>query len=166
MTETNISKKELNLLLSLLRKIKPGCFPHDLFVEFYRLNKLTAFELVPIIRNSANSIKVILVKRSDTDLIWPGMYHLPGTVIRSHDTEESAFSRLFSKELGNPEVLTEPEFSHYEFVETERGRGIALVYWVEIKKVSGKGKAFEIDNLPKNTHKNHLLTIKRIMKSF
>src|SRR5207248_4789571 len=67
-----------------LSKLQPGRLPLDVFLEVARLTVTPVIEIVPICRQDG-ILRVLLMKRSDDDPIWAGLWHTPGTVIRAFD---------------------------------------------------------------------------------
>lgn len=82
----------------------------QMFNALFRASPTVTFELV-VLAQSVSGSKVVLLTRPDDDTEFPGMLHVPGTVMRRGDTKEKAIERL-CKEL--PGVrLSVPEFAGF-----------------------------------------------------
>lgn len=132
-----------------LAQLEPGRLPLDVFIEVARLTVTPVIEVVPII-DQPRRLEVLLTKRADSDPVWPGMWHTPGTVIRSFDSSvDDGVSRLLRDELGNCQS-SEPEYVGYLLHKVSRGTELALVHWVTVSAGITIGRAFDSDNLPEN----------------
>src|SRR5579884_367190 len=103
------SDEDIELTARLLKKFPPGYLPYPVFEQIARLVALPIVEFVPL-KRTGQEVQVLLLKRSQYDTHWPGLWHTPGTVIRATDlnvdrsTENwPAFERIMNEELKQTE---------------------------------------------------------------
>ncbi len=147
-----LSEEEINKAADLLSKLQPGYLPQRLFDEVNRLHVSSTVVVVPLRRTAAGP-EVLLIKRGHgpTDPVWPGHWHLPGTMLRPTDKEgdySDAFRRILQSELKNTAISGEPEFIRTAFTETKRGREHTQLFWVEVTGEPREGAFFPVDGLP------------------
>jgi len=131
---SNIQASEIKTAVEILEKLEPGVLPFELFHQIARLYVTPIIEIVPLKKHASGEITTILLQRDDDDPVWPGMMHTPGTVVRASDTEGTfvdAFARILEDELRGLEVAQNPQLVSYEFHQVQRGRELALVFFVE-----------------------------------
>jgi hypothetical protein len=92
-----------------------------------------------------------LVQRPADDLWWPSLWHLPGTVLRSTDTLESALQRLWDDEL-RVETADAPRFRDFLLHHSQRGAELVLIHTIEncAVKATSPMKWFPMDAIPDN----------------
>ncbi|MFZ2188798.1 MAG: hypothetical protein WAV73_04515 [Candidatus Moraniibacteriota bacterium] len=164
-----ISPAEINTVVEILKKLEPGVLPFELFHQFARLYVTPIIEIVPLKKREDGKITTILLERDKDDPVWPGMLHTPGTVARASDKEgdfSDAFGRILKGELGNLDLVHGPEFVAYEFHQVQRGRELALIFFVEYFGVPINGKEFEVGKLPENIVVTQLKFIKKAVDAF
>ncbi len=148
-----LDAQKLKQLTLLLKNLKPGFLPYDVFVEIARLATLSIIEFVPLRLNTAGEIEVLLLPREKDDPIWPGQLHTPGTVIRPTDTDEHlyelAFERIVNDELKGTKVSA-PHFVENILNKSKRGTENAQIYWVKVLNEPLAGTFYSISDLPKN----------------
>lgn len=147
---SKLTSKQITTCAKILAQLIPGFLPLEIFDQIARLVCLPGVVVVPLKRKSS-SLDVGLVKRDENDRWWPNMWHLPGTVLLSTDTVNSAIKRLMGNELllktSNP-----PVFHGFLLNRSERGAGMVLIYTIEncsFQKNTAFGW-FSINKLPKN----------------
>ena len=80
-----MSKEELAALAAAcLERLEPGRQPFSLFEQLARHVVTSTVEIVPLLQ-SDGAQKVLLARRPDDDPWWPGMWHLPGTILLPSD---------------------------------------------------------------------------------
>ncbi|HEU4984393.1 MAG TPA: NUDIX hydrolase [Nitrososphaera sp.] len=136
----------------MLAKLQPGYLPQRLFDEVNRLHVSSTIVIVPL-RRAQTGLEVLLIKRGfgPTDPVWPGHWHLPGTMLRPNDKEgdySDAFQRILQGELKNTATSGEQQFILTAFTETKRGREHTQLYWIEIVGEPAEGEFFPVDQLP------------------
>lgn len=139
-------------LVQLLKKLKPGFLPYEVFEQMARLNALSIIEFVPLRKNSSGKVEVLLLERGDDDPIWPGELHTPGTVIRPGDNEGNkykAFDRIIKDELEETKI-SHPHFVGSLLHKSKRGTEHAQIYWVEVLDDAKTGSFYDAESLPKN----------------
>ena len=165
-----MSEEEINKAAALLSKLKPGYLPQRLFDEINRLHVTSTVVVVPLVR-LADGPQVLLVQRGygPNEPVWPGHWHLPGTMLRPDDKEGSysdAFKRILDGELGGVATSGQPEYVLTGFTETKRGREHTQVYWIEVTGKPVIGSLFPVSNLPIPNLEHEIPYIKAAAKIF
>jgi len=145
-----MTTEEINNLVTLLNKLKPGVLPEDVFIAIARLIVLPAVEFIPL-RITDGKMQVFLTRRSPNDPIWPNKLHTPGTIIRPTDTSlEDAVARLLKDEFEITDTTSvRPIFigCSVEF-NNDRGTGLCIEHLVEFDEVPSTGEYYDIESLP------------------
>jgi len=140
---------EIRAAAEILKKLEPGYLPPELFFEFTRLTVTPVVEVVPL-RLRGDRGEVLLLRRDESDPIWGGLLHTPGTVIRTTDSSvDKALARLLRDELQAYET-SEAVFVENRLHYQSRGMELAIVYWVEIRREAGDGRFHDVSRLPKD----------------
>lgn len=145
-------ESEIYQTVEVLKKLEPGFFSYDIFVQLARLVVMPIIEIVPLRMTGLGSVEVLLLSRGSDDPIWPNMVHTPGTVIRATDDEDDmfgAFKRILETELGGTKISV-PYFVGSIFHHSRRGAEQAQVYWVEVLESPRVGKFYSMSALPDN----------------
>ncbi len=150
----NVSTRDIQLAADILSKLEPGFLPLPIFHEIMRLTMTPILEVVPL-RRKEKGIEILLLKRADNDPIWPNMLHTPGTVLRSTDTLDSAFSRLLKTELGGVKS-SQPVFVTNTLHHSGRGMEASLIYFINIESKVVAGQFYDINQLPDSLVKTQL----------
>ncbi|MDX1765714.1 MAG: hypothetical protein R3313_02050 [Candidatus Saccharimonadales bacterium] len=128
------SEEELKQAAETLAKLKPGFLPLPIFLQTARLTVTSPVELV-VLRKGKSGTEVYLTGRDSGDPFWPGLLHVPGTVVLSSDELgedlEGPISRLVKDEFQGVEITDKPQLLMTKFRQSERGRELAHIYWVE-----------------------------------
>jgi hypothetical protein len=138
-------------VVGYLSQFQPGKLPFPVFNEIARILVTTVVEIIPLrIKNS--QIEILFLEREESDPHWAGQLHTPGTIILSTDKEgdfTSAFERILEGELNGTAAKSSPVFYGVCHQQNKRGRGIALLHYVEMSEDEPKaGTYFTLDNLP------------------
>jgi len=153
-------------LAAQLNRYEPGFLPEPLFVSIARLAVLTAIEFIPLRQTSDGTIQVLLFERPNTDPIWPGMLHTPGTVVRPSDvTLEDGFKRLFQDELDVQQSNT-PIYVGTDLIHHKRGSTVTLEYLLQVDHTLGDGKFYDVENIPDHFIPEQRLMVKRAVERF
>lgn len=147
-----MTENEQEELVSLLKKLKPGFQPYEVFEQLARLTVLSIIEFVPLRMADSGKIEILLLERGNNAPIWPGEVHTPGTVIRPGDNAQNtylAFDRILNDELKGT-AFTNPHFVGSILHESKRGSEHAQVYWIEPQEPTQVGKWYDVDKLPDN----------------
>ena len=164
-----ISPAEIKIVVEILKKLEPGVLPFELFHQFARLYVSPIIDIVPLKKHKDGKITTILLERDKNDPHWPGMVHVPGTVVRTSDAVGSfsdAFGRVLKEELYDLEIVHGPEFVDYEFRQVRRGKELSLIFFVEYSGIPVAGKEVLIDALPQNIIDNQPEFIKKAVDAF
>lgn len=161
-----LTPQQVTTATSALEQLEPGFLPLEIFNQVARLVRLPMVDLIPV-KVENNTLQIGLVKRSSNDLWWPNMWHLPGTVLRSTDTIESAIERLKTEEL-LLESSDEPTFQGFSVQNSKRGAEIVLIYSVVncVFDQQSQMKWFAVDNLPKSFVESEKSVVEKVMQGF
>lgn len=166
---SNLTKEEIGSLVKGLSKLRPGYLPLPIFLEIVRLTVTPTVEICFFRLTKDGSPEILLTKRDGSDPTWPGMFHVPGTVIRASDkveTFEDAFERIMVDELRNVKIVGKPVFVKPFFRQSTRGKDVVLMHWAVIEKEPSVGKFFKIDSLPENFIKEQINSTKVTAEHF
>lgn len=133
----------------LLSKLEVGILPKDIFHEIARLVPLAAVEVVPL-REKDGDIEILMLKRGVDDVFWPNLWHTPGSIVRAYDKQpdfQDALGRVLDDELQGT-LVGAPSYITSLLHESERGKEVAIVHWVEVEGESTIGKFFSAQALP------------------
>jgi ADP-ribose pyrophosphatase YjhB (NUDIX family) len=143
------------LLLYFLGPLKP--LETRLFEAIIRLWPGIAIEAV-CLRAEKNGIEVYLIKRSEKESAYPGLYHSPGTFLRYGEGGkefESTFKRLQEQEIGN-RFLSWEKIEVLNNLAEIRGHIVQIIYLCTIGDDNiGKGEWFLVNQLPENIVPQH-----------
>lgn len=145
-----------------LSTLDPGHLPFEIFTQVCRLTVTPVLEVVCLRRNK-NGTEVALLQRPKNDIHWPGMYHVPGTIITPDDAAkgfDGVLRRLCSDKL-NLQCKIEPSFVSNELCLVKRGAELAVVYTVEIENEIEGGEFYDISALPSELIEGHEGFIRR-----
>lgn len=161
-----MTDKDITKTAALLKQLQPGFLPYEIFVQMARLSVLSIIELVPLCYKDGK-VMVLLLKRPENDLIWPGKLHSPGTVVRptDHSLTGEAFKRLVKEEL-NGTKLSKPQYVESLFRDTVRGKENVQVFQAKILSEPRAGSLFDLDDLPENFLDSQLDFIQHAANSF
>jgi hypothetical protein len=145
-----VSQAEIEQAVAIIKKLQKGNLPQDIFVAIAEKTVTPIVEIVPVRRNAEGKTEVLLTRRPDNDPIWPGMLHVPGTVVRASDGDlhnSEAFVRITQGELaGTP--MGKPVLAYSLLHASERGMEQSQVYWAEVTGQPLSGKFYPADDLP------------------
>lgn len=160
-----LTAEETGMLIQLLKKLEPGLLPFEIFVQVARLAVLPVVEFVPLRRNK-ESLEVLLLPRNQDDIFWPGMWHIPGAVVRPDDSSfEDAMKRITADELKDTR-LGRPIFAEMALRKSVRGSEAVQLFAVEVLGEPATGKFFDINKLPDKLVEGHANFIKRGVEYF
>lgn len=154
----------IHLLLEiLLGSIEAGYYPQSVFEEFCRLNTVCAIEIVPFTKVRGR-LHVLMLKRPQSDIHWPGMWHTPGAIIRPTDTLKNTIYRVLKEEIGVHNAYKKLIDIGPVQLHTKRGNCVGLCYAVMLDK-SHNCMSFSVTNLPDNVIGYQKDLIKKAIKS-
>lgn len=162
------SQQEIKRLVETLQQLTPGSLPLPVFIEVARLTVTPILEVVPL-RLHDGTIEVLLLERENTDPVWGGQLHTPGTVIRASDTPgdlHDAFERITHGELGGCAFTGTPTYVETVFHQVKRGRELAMIHWIEVTGEVSVGKWYPVGGLPATIVSTQIPFIHSAVKSF
>lgn len=178
-----MSPTELAELAALcLEKLEPGRQPLPLFTQLARLVVMSTVEVVPFKQTSAVP-KVLLSKRPDDDLWWPGQWHLPGTVLLPTDNAanvhdyDTPVERLLKDEFEGS-IVKSGDLNIFDAQRRSGPRGAeqTVFGWTAINLANGfedvvGGELFDASNVEAElggeaTVEGHLLTVSRALRGY
>jgi len=137
----------------LLRRFqrRTGILPTWYFFAIAKFIPMTAYELL-ITRQCSSGREVLLFRRPDDDRYWPGMWHYPGTVVRTGDRGDDVWRRL-SIEVGVPIKTSELRLIRTRIGINERGSSVFLIHHLESGDTANfpEGRFFPVTAIPQNT---------------
>src|SRR3990167_9529387 len=133
-----LTLEEDQKLAQLLSRLKGGRISTPVFTELAKMTPQLIIEVV-LFRFNNGALETLLIPRPDDDIVWPGMVHTPGTVLRVSDflredqnPLNGAFERLQRGELSR-EFAYEPIFVGRLHRHTDvRGAEVAEIYITEL----------------------------------
>jgi ADP-ribose pyrophosphatase YjhB (NUDIX family) len=150
-----MNKLKQRLLVHLMKELNPGFLPEPVFFEMQRLNNSLSVEIA-LYRETADGIAIYLGKRKDSDPFWPGLYHIPGTMVRGNESIQDSVVRLINGEFGTLSEM--PQFTRYYEAETPRGRITHLLFEAIVDE-GDDTHFFYYDQLPENLVEHHKLLL-------
>lgn len=128
-------EEDLELAL-LLSKWGGGRISTPVFTYLARMTPQAIVEVV-LFRVSNETLETLLIPRPKDDIVWPGMFHTPGTALRASDFQREdgiplngAFERV-KREINN-EFASPPTFVVHLHRLSERGPDVTEVYIAEL----------------------------------
>jgi len=139
-----------------LRKIDTRLpYGTDLFNEILRVTVGVTVEAV-ILRITPQDKREVFLTRRKAGEAYAGLWHCPGTFLRTGEAIEDAFLRLEEKEQVG-KFLTKKFIGFANNLHEERGHIVQLIFSCELESVAiGSGTWFLIDNLPDEMVEDHL----------
>jgi len=170
MINNPLTSEEVNLVTTIMEKLKPGFLPFPIFNQVARLVVMPIIDVVPVRKDASGNVEVLLTQRENNDPLWPDMWHNPGTVVRATDHPNDyidAFTRIFKDELGIAAVgQLKPTFVTDLFHHTRRGAEATRIYWLELTEEPRIGTFFDVHKLPDNTIETHIQIIHAAAEAF
>ncbi len=128
-------------LADLVSRWRGGRISIPVFTELARMIPQSIVEVV-LFRRTNGILETLLIPRPKDDIVWPGMYHTPGTALRASDFHREdqnplngAFERLQSGEL-NSAFSSAPAFVGRLHRVGDRGPEVVEVYIAELFEAS------------------------------
>lgn len=127
-------------LARLLSKWTGGPISTPVFTQLARITPQAIVEVV-LLRVSNTTLETLLIPRPEDDIVWPGMFHTPGTALRTSDYYRAdlaplngAFERI-QREINN-EFSGPPTFAGRLHRLSERGPEVKEVYFAQLPEDS------------------------------
>jgi ADP-ribose pyrophosphatase YjhB (NUDIX family) len=142
----------------VLKRVNPKLpYGTELFNELARITIGIAIEAV-ILRNTPKGKEIFLSKRKEEES-YGGLWHCPGTFLRTGETTESAFTRLEEKEdIGK--ILNKKFAGFDNNLHEKRGHVVHLIFACEVETFpNSNGAWFLIDALPVETVDHHKMVV-------
>ena len=167
MHKHSLTADEISQAADLLAKLEPGYLPEPIFDQAVRLVVCSTIVIVPL-KKTPRGLEVLLRPREKDrdDPIWPGYWHLPGTMLRPSDKEgdyTDAFRRLLEGEIGTTQTSDSLVFMRTAFTKTRRGPEHTQLYYmpVDSDELPG-GQFFPVDKLPQPIIEHEIAYIKEV----
>lgn len=181
-----ITAREEELVVEILSKLDPKELPARVFHAVERITALTAIETV-FLRKREGQLEILLLKRSDNDSYYPGMWSIPGSMLRGGDDPERVritgnsfeilklkgflinywkpFLRILDDELG-VWFAQSPKFVGTVLYSTPRGFEHGVVFLCECDREPKEGIWCRLDQLPENMVAHHHELIRMAVDAF
>ncbi|MBI2327624.1 hypothetical protein HYU92_04890 [Candidatus Curtissbacteria bacterium] len=124
-------------LVALLSKWTGGRISTPVFTELAGMIPQPIVEVV-LFRKNGDTLETLLIPRPEDDIVWPGMYHTPGSALRAADYHREdhvplngAFERIQRDEF-KAEFAHTPTFAGRLHRLGDRGPEVAEVYVAEL----------------------------------
>lgn len=159
---------ELPNITEMLAKLTPGNLSLDIFNQVARLTVTPVVEIVPFYRDEGGKLKVFLLQRGENDVLWAGMYHVPGGIVLATDTPGSfsdALRRVLDSKLETYQPTT-PKIVDTQLCKVSRGTEVAIVYTVLLSTAPDDALLFDPENLPSNIIEGQTEFIKVSLERF
>ncbi len=143
-----LSSKEILSCTTVLGRLEPGFLPIEIFSQIARLVRLPTVDVIPV-RWERSTLQIGILQRDAKDLWWGSGWHLPGTILQSRDTLETAFRRLLEEEI-LVQHSDPPVFQGFVLHQTKRGAEIVLLHSLEhcVLHHASKIQWVPVDTLP------------------
>jgi|GEM_PF-1057088 hypothetical protein len=132
-----LSLEEDRKLVELLSKWKGGRISTPVFTEIARMIPQPIVEVV-LFRESEGVLETLLIPRPVDDIVWPGMYHTPGTALRASDYSREdqnplngSFERIQNGEIEG-KFRSAPIFIGRLYGLSRRGPSVSEIYFTEL----------------------------------
>lgn len=163
---SKLSDKDERILISLLTKVE-GQMSYKIFREVAKKFVLTPIEAV-IFRKHNHQFQILLIKRDQNDPDWGGKLHVPGTILRKRDLDNSqnydrALKRIEEKEI-KVNFYQKPVLVGTYFSKTKRGVENSLIFVCQIEGDPKVGKFYDVNKLPQNIINSQIGFIKLALK--
>lgn len=166
-----LTPEEIRETAERLRRLPKGFLPLEIFLAVAEKVATPTIDVAPL-RTHEGRLQVFMLRRPDDDEHWPGQWHIPGTVLRATDEENSfnsGLARLFDGETEGLVVpVGEPKHVGTKFWDVERGRELDHLHYVEVEALSDDlpGQFFPVDELPDDTIAHHKIIIPEIVDAY
>ena len=141
-------RSEHQELCRLLDGLTPGLLPPDVFHALARIMVTTTFVVVPLLRRQAQTL-VLLCERDADDPCYPSLLNVPGTVIRTSDTDlPMTYQRLVATERPEVPLRSGLVFVGNVYDRIARGREVSLIHWVRLEDTVSSDLLFDAAMLP------------------
>lgn len=168
MPDSELSQAEIQEAARLLSKLRPGLLPIEIFLQFARLGVMPIVELVPLRTNAQGTTEVLFIRREDSDTVWGGKLHTPGTVVRATDNDKynaEAFARILDDELKGASCKP-PVFVEALFHKQKRGAEQSLIFYAEIISPPAIGEFYSLSEVPDDVVTTQLPFIQAAVAKF
>ncbi len=161
-----LKPEEIKQCSGLLKQFEPGFLPLEIFNQIARLVCLPTVDVIPV-KFEQSDLYIGLVKRESTDLWWPNMWHLPGTILRSTDSIAQAIKRITDNEIKVASHST-PIFHNFLNHQTVRGAEVVLVHSIANCQLGSDSQLtwFPVNDLPKNFIESELEVVEILKKIY
>lgn len=152
-----LTLEEDQKLAVLLSKWTGGRISTPVFTELARMIPQPIVEVV-ILRMNEGRLETLLIPRPEDDIVWPGMFHTPGTAIRRTDflredrnPLNGVFERIQRGELNN-EFVQMPTYAGRMYRMSERGPDVSEIYIASINENLSDSRQiwYPVDGLENN----------------
>ncbi len=137
-----------------LRSFHGQLLPPQVFYAIAETMALPYIELV-IFHPTAKQSEVLLTKREEDDPYFPGLWHVPGTLLRATDLDKPgdrfdlAINRIVSEELGGMSI-SRPTHTGMYFHGVTRGVGLSIIHTALAQSTPTVGQFFPVSRLPED----------------
>ena len=157
-----------NDIVASLAALEPGKLPLEIFNQVARLSVTPVVEIAPFYRDESGKLKVFLLQRGENDVLWAGMYHVPGGIVLATDAPGSfsdALQRVLDSKLVSYQP-TPPKLIDTQLCRVSRGTEVAIVFTVLLLTAPDETLLFDPENLPSNMIEGQAEFIQAALEQF
>jgi hypothetical protein len=157
-----------NGIVASLAALEPGKLPLEIFNQVARLTVTPVVEVVPFYSDEEGKLKVLLLQREENDVLWAGMYHVPGGIVLATDAPGSfsdALQRVLDSKLETYQPTT-PKIVDTQLCKVSRGTEVAIIYKVLLSTAPDDILLFDPENLPSNMIEGQAEFIQAALEQF
>jgi ADP-ribose pyrophosphatase YjhB (NUDIX family) len=145
------------MVAGLLKPIRPDQpLGTPLFNSIARLSVSVGVDVIALRTTASGVVEVFSMKRDCREKSAPGLWHIPGTILRPGEGYPAAFCRLETHELGV--AIKHATSIDESFTRDERGWYLMKTFLVELTDNPPSGSWFDVSRLPSDYypfHRNH-----------
>ena len=135
------------IVAQLLKPIRPDQpLGTPLFNSIARLSVSVGVDVIALRTTACGAVEVFSMKRDRREKSAPGLWHVPGTILRPGEEYPAAFCRLETHELGV--VIKHATLIGESFTGDERGWYLMKTFLVRLAENPPSGSWFDVSRLP------------------
>ena len=160
-------RRLVKMLETLSRRLQSGqVMPPEIFDALLGLMPLTTVETC-ILRRHRGRTEIWLTCRSRRESRYPGIWHVPGSFLRSGESFTTVVRRLERHELGGTARLAGVKFLTLMNVPNEpTGHYLSAAHWCRLRGTPRRGNWFAVAKLPASVVPAHRQLIRHAAAAF
>ena len=130
------------------------------WLKFIKQSPQIALEVVVWRTGKSDQKEVLLIKRPPSDQYYGHLWHVPGTLLRNHESFASGFKRLEKEEYRTKFKLRPRFITLKNLLHEPRGHELSLCFVAQLLGQAKNGRWWPFGKLPKNLVHYHGKMIK------